>query len=57
MQKGDRVISKDDRPIIRNGKSGIEIEMIQRNGQYVIELEANGVDGGPSAGSTFSRPA
>ena len=38
-------------------KSGIEIEMVQRNGQYLIELEI-AVIGSTSAaaGSTFSRP-
>ena len=57
-KKGNHVIFKDDGPIIRNDKSGIEIEMIQRSGQYIIELEANGVEGGSlaAAGSTFSRP-
>ena len=57
-KKGNHVIFKDDGPIIRNDKSGIEIEMIQRNGQYIIELEVNGVEGDSVAadGSTFSRP-
>jgi len=57
-KKGNHVIFKDDGPIIRNEKSGIEIEMIQRNGQYIIELEVNGVEGDSVAavGSTFSRP-
>ena len=57
-KKGNHVIFKDDGPISRNEKSGIQIEMIQRNGQYIIELEVNGVEGDPvsAAGSTFSRP-
>jgi len=57
-KKGNHAIFKDDGPIMRNDKSGIEIEMIQRNGQYIIELEVNGVEGDSvaAAGSTFSRP-
>ena len=57
-KKGNHVIFKDDGPIIRNEKSGIAIDMIQRNGQYIIELEADGVEGDSvaAAGSTFSRP-
>ena len=57
-KKGNHVIFKNDGPIIRNDRSGIEIEMIQRNGQYIIELEVNGVEGDSvaAAGSTFSRP-
>ena len=57
-KKGNSVIVKDDGPIIRNDKSGIEIEMIQRSGQCVIELEMNGVEGDSvaAAGSAFIRP-
>ena len=57
-KKGHHSLFKDDGPIIRNEKSGIEIEITQRNGQYIIELEVNGVDGDSAAvaGSTFSRP-
>ena len=55
--KGDHVIFQENRPIIRSEKSGIEIEMAQRNDQYLIELEI-AVIGSTSAaaGSTFSRP-
>ena len=58
MEKGDRIMFNDGGPIIRNDKSGLEIEMTQRNGQYIIELEVNGVEGDSvaAAGSTFSRP-
>ena len=51
------MIFREDGPIIRNEKSGIEIEMAQRNGQYIIELESAAI--GPicaADGSTFSRP-
>ena len=60
-KNGNRVIFKENGPIIRNEKSGIGIEMAQRNGQY-IELEVAAVgsafEGASSAaaGSTFSRP-
>ena len=55
-KKGNHVVFKEDAPIIRNEKSGIEVEMVQRNGQYIIELEVNGVEGNSvaAAGSTFS---
>ena len=57
-KKGNHIIFKGDGPVVRNDKSGNEIEMIQRNGQYIIELEVNGVEGDSvaAAGSTFSRP-
>ena len=57
-KKGNRVIFKEDGPIIRNATSGIEIEMAQRSGQYIIELEVDGVEGDSVAavGSTFGRP-
>ena len=42
--------------MIRNISSGVELETTKKNGQYVIELEVNGVDCDPMAGSTFSRP-
>ena len=56
-RKGNHVIFKENGPTIRNEKSGIEIPMVQRNGQYLVELEI-AVIGSTSAaaGSTFSRP-
>ena len=56
-KKGNRVISREDGPIIRNEESGIEIEMAQRNGQYIIKLEVAAIGSTcAAAGSTFSRP-
>ena len=55
-QKGNEVIFSREKPVIRNISSGVELEMTTKNGQYVIELEVNWVDGDPVAGSTFSRP-
>ena len=51
------MIPMENGPIIRNEKTGIEIEMAQRNGQYVIELEVAAIGSTcAAAGSTFSRP-
>ena len=51
------MISMENGPSIRNEKSGIEIEMAQRNGQYIIELEVAAIGSTcAAAGSTFSRP-
>ena len=56
-KQGNRVISREDGPIIRNKKSGIEMEIVQRNGQYIIELEVAAIGSTCAAvGSTFSRP-
>jgi len=56
-RKGARVIFKENGPTIRNEKSGIEIPMVQRNGQYLIELEIAVIGAASAAaGPTFSRP-
>ena len=36
VSKGNQVIFKADGPTIRNCKTGIEIPMVQRGGQYLI---------------------
>ena len=60
VSKGNQVIFKTDGPIIRNCKSGLEIPMVERGGQYLIELEIAVVSGDGSASSSsgpiFSRP-
>ena len=60
VNKGNQVIFKTDGPIIRNCKSGLEIPMVERGGQYLIELEIAAVSGDGSASSSsgpiFSRP-
>ena len=44
-------------PRIRNDKSGIEAPMMQRTGQYLIELEIAVIGSASAAvGPTFSRP-
>jgi len=56
-RKGNHVIFKESKPIIRNEQSGIEIEMAQRNGQYLIELGIAVIGfSSAAAGSTVSRP-
>ena len=56
-RKGNHVIFKESGPTIRNNKSGIEIPMAQRNGQYLIELEIAVIGtASAAAGPTFSRP-
>ena len=56
-RKGNYLTSKENGPIIRNEKSGIEIEMAQRDDQYLIELEIAVVGSASAAvGPTFSRP-
>ena len=57
MGKGNQVIFKADGPTIRNCKTGIEIPMVQRGGQYLIELEIAAVSSASAAsGPIFSRP-
>ena len=60
VNKGNQVIFKTDGPIIRNCKSGLEIPMVDRGGQYLIEFEIAAVSGDGSASSSsgpiFSRP-
>jgi len=57
VSKGNQVIFKADGPTIRNCKTGIEIPMVQRGGQYLIELEIAVVGSSSAAsGPIFSRP-
>ena len=55
-RKGNEVIFSREKPVIRNISSGVELEMTKKNGQYVVELEVNAIDGDSATGSTFSRP-
>jgi len=56
-RKGNRVRFKEDGPAIKNCKTGIETPMVQRNGQYLIELEIAVIGtASAAAGPTFSRP-
>ena len=55
--KGNHVIFKADGPTIRDCKTGIETPMIQRGGQYLIELGIATVGSSSAAsGPIFSRP-
>ena len=54
-KKGNHVISRENGPIIRNQKTGIEIGMAQRNGQYIIELGV-AATGSTCAAVGSSRP-